>query len=758
MLPVLPAVPPRVRRAAQAAVATAGRRAAAWTVVALGFAAVGAARAAYVLAGLAPTVATSAGLDAAAVALVVLAYAVASRGEAARPEGAAPGPRGPRPVRSLARVLAAAGLLALAEAAAGAAGAAAGSVGGGVVRGLTAAASGLALGVAEAAFAVALVLGLRPLVLFRRGRWTVGLWRAALAAVIVSALAWAGSRIDAAPAGPAVAFDAAAIVFGIALVLRQRWVTLLSGRERLAAAGLVFALFAALVGLLALRTVGAGGLSIAGSPERIPASYVLSRSVGGLASLAMGLGAMYSLTAGLVLLFGLPAAEPARAGERRAFQALAGFAGSVLDRTALVQAIARGPVEAGLADAAWVVLSDLDRGDLTARVAAAEGLTVDAAAAAADSDALARAAGAVPLVLGRAEADHRVHARPGSGLGSLVVLPLAARGEAPRGALIAARRTPDAYEADDVAALDAFAAQAALALANADLVAGALDRERLARELALAREVQLRLFPQSLPSLPGLDIAADERPAREIGGDYYDAITLSETCAGIIVADVSGKGTAAAFHMAELKGIFGVGARLTRAPAEFLCRASEALAPSLRVGTFVSAAYGVVDAAEGTLAVARAGHCPPVLARDPALAGPDGRGGGARLLRGRGVALGLGSPALFRRTLDEQTVTLAPGDAVLFYTDGLVEARDAAGEEWGYARLLAAAERHRTLPARALLDALLAEHRAWSATPDAPADDVTVVVMKWRDAPGGPAPDTPPVPSQTPALSPPTPL
>ena len=726
-----------MRRAAQAAVATAGRRAAAWTGVAVGFAAVGAARSAYVLAGLAPTVATSAGLDAVAVALVVLAYAVASRGEAARPEAAqadaaAPGRGGAWPVRSLARVLAAAGLLALAE---GAAAAASGSVGGGVVRGLTAAASGLTLGVAEAAFAVALALGLRPLVLFRRGRWTVGLWRAALGATVVSALAWAGSRIDVAPSGPAVAFDAAAIMFGLALVLRQRWVALLSGRERLAAAGLVFALFAALVGLLALRTAGAGGLSVAGGPERIPASYVLSRSVGGLASLAMGLGAMYSLTAGLVLLFGLPAAEPARAGERRAFQALAGFAGSVLDRAALVQAIAHGPVEAGLADAAWVVLSDLDHGDLTARVAAAEGLTVDAATAAADSDALARAAGATPLVLGRAEADHRVHARPGSGLGSLVVLPLAARGEAPRGALLAARRTPDAYEADDVAALDAFAAQAALALANADLVAGALDRERLARELALAREVQMRLFPQSLPCLPGLDIAADERPAREIGGDYYDAITLSETCAGVIVADVSGKGTAAAFHMAELKGIFGVGARLTRSPTEFLCRASEALGPSLRVGTFVSAAYAVVDAADGTLAVARAGHCPPVLARDPALAD-----GGARLLRGRGVALGLGSPSLFRRTLDEQTVTLAPGDAVLFYTDGLVEARDAAGEEWGYTRLLAAAERHRALPARAVLDALLAEHRAWSATPDAPADDVTVVVLKWKDGLTGSAP------------------
>ena len=101
-------------------------------------------------------------------------------------------------------------------------------------------------------------------------------------------------------------------------------------------------------------------------------------------------------------------------------------------------------------------------------------------------------------------------------------------------------------------------------------------------------------------------------------------------------------------------------------------------------------------------------------------------------MRGRGVALGLGSLDLFRRTLDEQTVTLAPGDALLLYTDGLVEARDAAGEEWGYPRLLAAADRHRGLPARALLAAVLADHRAWSATPDVPADDVTLLVMTWQ--------------------------
>ena len=688
---------------------------------------VGGTRVVYGVVGVPVSAGTSVALDVLAVAAVVAAYALAGR-----LAGAA------HPLRALYTLLfASAGVLAAEWAVGAAVGISTQTRGAGLAAGPGVVLAGAGLGMAEAALAVAVAVALRPLVLYRRGRWTVGLWRLAGAAAVVSALGWAGQPADAPPEGARVAFDGAAVVCGLALVLRQRWVGVLTGRQRLAAAVLALALAAALVAVVVVRIAGPAGLP-SGDVDRVPVAGLLSHSVSTLSALAVALGALYALTAGLVLVFQFPAAEPARAGERRAFQSLAGLSGGLLDRPALVAAIARGPVEAGLADTAWVALSDAATGSLTVHVAAAHGVDPADAAARVDVDALARAAADATLVLGRAEADHRIHARPGSGLGSLVVAALPAvdpsgspaagphRGPA-RGALFAARRTPDAFEADDVAAVEAFAAQAALSLAHADLIATALDRERLARELALAREVQLRLFPQSLPEIAGLEMAAAERPALEVGGDYYDAVALSPTCAGVVVADVSGKGAGAAFHMAEMKGVFQVGARLTRAPAEFLCSASEALAPSLSVGTFVSAAYAVVDAEAGTLAVARAGHCPPVLSRDPRLVG-----GGARLLRSRGIALGLGSTALFRATLGEERVDLLPGDAVVLYTDGLVEARDAAGEEWGYGRLVAAVAEHRAETAAGLLAALLAAHRAWSALPDAPADDVTVVVLKWN--------------------------
>jgi serine phosphatase RsbU (regulator of sigma subunit) len=327
-------------------------------------------------------------------------------------------------------------------------------------------------------------------------------------------------------------------------------------------------------------------------------------------------------------------------------------------------------------------------------------------------------------------------------MGSLVAVPLVAGDRT--GALVAVRRTADAFEADDVAALETFAGQAALALSHAALFADALDAARLSRELALAREVQKRLFPQSLPVVDGLDLAAAEQSAREVGGDYYDAVRLGDACVGLLVADVSGKGAAAAFYMAEMKGVVQAASRLTRAPGELLSQANDALASSLARGAFVSAAYAVVDAEAGTVAVGRAGHCPPVLARDPARAD-----GGRWLLRPAGLAIGLDrAGTAFRRVLREQTVHLAPGDVLVLYTDGLVEARNPDGEEYGYERLADAVAEHRHRPAEAIKAALLDSLLAWTDGAD-PADDLSLVVMRWTGRAAVPVPPPGAVPPVT---------
>ena len=165
-------------------------------------------------------------------------------------------------------------------------------------------------------------------------------------------------------------------MIGTGLALRQRWTGALTSGQRLGAAGLALALAAALVGILWLQSAGPSVLLVGdGSGEVGAVTYAaaLSRSLGAVTTLALAWGALYSLSAALVLLLGLPSADrqDQRAGERRALRSLADVSGRLLDRAALADAVARGPVEAGLADAAWVALTDPARGQLTPAVVAA---------------------------------------------------------------------------------------------------------------------------------------------------------------------------------------------------------------------------------------------------------------------------------------------------------------------------------------------------------------------------------------------------
>ncbi|HLT45696.1 MAG TPA: GAF domain-containing SpoIIE family protein phosphatase [Rubricoccaceae bacterium] len=583
----------------------------------------------------------------------------------------------------------------------------------------------------EALFAVALLHTLRPLVLFRRTIRAVRMWGAFVVLATLAALASAAAPPDVPNAWPAVVLTVLAVGAMIYVSFRLAWIVPLPFRRKLAALGLAFVLVVVLAFVLVQRSAGTGAAAAMG--DSLPLSALFSRSLSELVSFALAFGVLYGSTTFLSLLFHLPTSGTyeQRSGEIRAFRALAELTGSVLDRRQLLAMIASAPVTAGIAEAAWLALVDVRSGSLAPRIVAAEGIAAEAAGRLTDAEALTAEVATTrePLLLGTAAADHRVRARPGDGIGSLLVLPLTAGGQA-HGALFAARAVTDGFEEEDAGALATFAGQAALALSHAALFEDALEKERMARELALAREVQQRLLPQHLPEIPGAEIAVAERPAHEVCGDYYDVVELGGGCVGVLVADVAGKGAAAAFYMAELKGIFQSTARLTRSPGAFLAQANEALAGSLGRHAFISAVYGVLDPAAGTFTFARAGHCPVVMARAPE------RGGGHWLLRADGLGLGLDAGPLFRRTLHEQVVHLAPGDVFALYSDGLVEARNGAGEEYGYDRLTEALCRHRGRDADGLLAALLAEHRAF--TGDTPHDDdLTLVVLRWngRDAP-----------------------
>lgn len=567
-----------------------------------------------------------------------------------------------------------------------------------------------ALALLQALLAFWLLLGLRGLVLFKRTRQSERNWRLMLGSMAFSALLvdWLE------PSEPVLVL---LLIVPVGLMLRNAfrvsWILYLTFRQKLLNLGL---------SVLAAGALSAALAFVSGSAHVYLWHY--SAALTTFISLALAFGILYLATTFLSLLFHLPTTGDfqRKVDELAALHALMQLVRQVFDAERLAETIVRLPVEAGVAQSAWLALPDLQRGSLRPRLVAQSGpkdLPFDTLV---DLEALYQEAAArrQPLLLEQALADHRVRARPEHGLGSLLAVPLLARNEV-LGVLFVAREVAYGFEQDDVEAITVFAAQAALALDNAQLLAERLEKERLARELSIARDVQRRLLPQRIPRLPNLNVVASSIPAQEVGGDYYDLLPLDGNRLAFIVADVSGKGTSAAFYMAELQGIFRALSRLTPDPPIFLTHANQALSDTLERTAFISAVYGVFDLQAATLTLARAGHTPPILLRT---------GHPPHSLRLQGLGLGLDRSSLFQQTLETYTLTLMPGDRLILYTDGLIESRNASGEPYGYDRLLQLLTTHTHQDAETLHALILETLQQFTGRPIYD-DDLTLVIFHY---------------------------
>jgi serine phosphatase RsbU (regulator of sigma subunit) len=531
-----------------------------------------------------------------------------------------------------------------------------------------------------------------------------------------------GSEPGASPTAVQGLALAAAVVAMTLNALRVSWIVYLPLRAKLSILGLM----ALLLGLLAVGLDGAVDGSFVGGDYGYVQHY--SRPLYWFCLMAFGFTGLYSLSAFLFVVFHLPTTSDfqKKADEMTALQSLSGLIAQAFDRERLEASITQSPVEAGAADQAWLMRYPRDASTLEPTLAAAVGISRARLAELIDLPAIGQEVLSTrrALVLDNAPADHRVSARPGEGMGSLMALPLIARDEV-LGILCVARDVAQSYERDDLDALRVFATQAALALDNARFVEDRVEKERLAQELDIARAVQRKLLPQELPNVAGLSVAATSTPALEVGGDYFDFARIDERRLGFIVADVSGKGTSAAFYMAELKGVFRSLMLSNHHPHAVLSAANRALSQSLAPGTFITGVYGVLDAEAETLMLARAGHCPVVHAP---------LGGRPRLIRSRGMGMGLDRGTLFDKTLAVETVTLRPGDVFALYTDGVVESRNAGGEEFDYDRLMDCLAEHRHEDADTIHAAILDDLKAFLGGTSYD-DDLTLLVFKWHGLP-----------------------
>jgi phosphoserine phosphatase RsbU/P len=258
-------------------------------------------------------------------------------------------------------------------------------------------------------------------------------------------------------------------------------------------------------------------------------------------------------------------------------------------------------------------------------------------------------------------------------------------------------------------------------------------KDRLEQELQIARDIQTSLLPSEALRIDGVSVAAACRPAREIGGDYCDFFPLDDHRLGLLVADVSGKGASAALYMAELKGLVLALSKMHDSPRRLLSEVNGILAKHLGRSSFITMTYAVLDLRSRTLTHARAGHTPLIHLRAGDVFPR------TRLIAPEGLVLGVRMDSVMARfegLLEEQTLTLRPGDVVVMFTDGVSEAMNDIRDLYGEDRLCLCVEEHAGLDPEALCDEILESVREFAGTAEQ-HDDMTMIVLKLDDAPRG---------------------
>jgi sigma-B regulation protein RsbU (phosphoserine phosphatase) len=261
-----------------------------------------------------------------------------------------------------------------------------------------------------------------------------------------------------------------------------------------------------------------------------------------------------------------------------------------------------------------------------------------------------------------------------------------------------------------------------------DLLRQAAEKKRLEEELRIAHEIQMSLLPQGALVMAGLSVTALCVPAREVGGDYYDFLRLDDHRLGVLIADVSGKGTSAALYMAELKGLVLSLSEIHTSPRTMLIALNRIIADHLDARSFITMTYAVIDLRARTIAYARAGHTPLIYVPG---ACSDGGPRQVQILVPDGMVVGLklDNGEMFEQHLVEETIPLQPGDLYLLFTDGISEAMNGRDDLFGESRLGRLVETHAHLPSEELRERVLREIAAFVG--DAPQhDDMTMILLK----------------------------
>ncbi|MEO5601933.1 MAG: GAF domain-containing SpoIIE family protein phosphatase [Cyclobacteriaceae bacterium] len=309
----------------------------------------------------------------------------------------------------------------------------------------------------------------------------------------------------------------------------------------------------------------------------------------------------------------------------------------------------------------------------------------------------------------------------GSRFRSILAFPIYVKGEN-IGTLALLKELAEGFNKEMTKIVSTFSNQAGISIENFRLMEEALQNERYKEELKIAKTVQKSLLPEVLEKDKDFDIAAFSESADEVGGDYYDTLRTNDHQVSLIVADVSGKGTTAAFHMSQMKGIFHSLAQDCIQPDEFMRRANQALVYCLERGSFISATYFIVDTHSKKVHYSRAGHCPLLYyysAKDK-----------AEYFKDKGIALGMVRNRSYSNFIQANEFQYNSGDIMVLYTDGVTEAKNTKGEEFGYDRLADVLIEVKNLPSRQIQEHLIKRLYEFSGTTNI-NDDYTTMIVKF---------------------------
>ncbi len=260
---------------------------------------------------------------------------------------------------------------------------------------------------------------------------------------------------------------------------------------------------------------------------------------------------------------------------------------------------------------------------------------------------------------------------------SMIVIPLY-EGSTKIGALIVLQLQNFGFEIDDMNVLSSFGDNISIALRNARLIRESIRNERIQHEIQVARQIQTKLLPQKIPSICGYDIAPFSLPANEVGGDYYDVITLQDGRVAVFMGDVSGKGVPAAFYMAKLKGVVLALAREVTGARDFLSKINSTMFGNIDRQTYITLSCVILEPNSPRISLSRAGHMPFLVKQH----------GGVSVVTPRGLGIGLAPAKIFDANLEEFSLELSVGDSCFLFTDGLSELQNPQSHDFGYEPML----------------------------------------------------------------------